>query len=326
MEGYSLKILGVADLKELNELYKTAFLREKKEGFFRWKYFENPVKDAIVAGAFINDKLVGSGAMVPEKMNVLGKVETVYKCTDLMTHPEHQRKGLSKKVNELLTKKIVEANVPFLYTMCSKVSTKSFVKNNWMFMEEVSNYFKPYQLLKLLHPFKKSKHLNCTSYNEVGNYLDDYEFKILPKKISIAKSPAFLQWRTSNPNFIYKIICHYDSNRKIDGYLIYSVSKNNMLNVIDIDCYGNDKKISNQLLRCAEYTVVKENYAGIVIMAIKKSLFQQFLKNQHYLSNPYQKGPLTNKIDFDIYVYNKNLANINNLTTWNVYGLNYDDV
>ena len=99
-----------------------------------------------------------------------------------------------------------------------------------------------------------------------------------------------------------------------------------MLNVIDINCYGNNKKISNELLGYAEYVVVKEKYTGIVIMAIKNSSFQQFLKNQHYLRNPYRKGPLTHQIDFDIFVYNKNLGNLKKLTTWNVYGLNYYDV
>ncbi len=326
MGDYIYRLLTAEDQAQLNELYKAAFHREKTAGFFNWKYFNNPAGNAIVAGAFYDNKLVGSGALVPEKMNVFRNVQTVYKCTDLMTHPEHQRKGLSKKVNELLIQKIAGTKTPFLYTLCSKISTKSFLKNNWVFLEGVSNYFKPYSFLQMQSLFRKNNFTNILRYNNVYDHLNNYKFKVNENGISVSKTPEYLRWRTSNPNFMYQLICHYDSMNQVDGYLIYSISKNNVLNIIDIECYGDNKKISDELLSYAEYLTVKEKNKGILVMLIKSSPFSRFFKGHHYFKNPLNTGPLKTMIDFDIFKADNNTENITNIDIWDIYGLSYDDI
>lgn len=326
MENYIYRILTFEDITQLHDLYKAAFQRKKIAGFFKWKYFNNPVEDAMVAGAFYNGKLVASCAMVPEKMKLFDKQVIVFKCTDLMTDPGHQRKGLSKKVNELLTNKLNDSGVPFLYTLCTAISTRSFLKNKWNFIKEVTNYFKPYALLRIQFLFKRKKFQDVFLFDLIDDQLNNYEFKSDTSKISVCKSVNFLKWRMSNPCFAYKIICHYNNNKQVNGYLIYSISTSKMLNIIDADTVDNDKKIIDTLLRYAEFIVVKEKYTGILLMTVENSSLHSNIKNKGYLKNPFNKGPLKTSLDFDAFKYDTAIPNFEEASTWDIYGLSYDDI
>ena len=39
---------------------------------------------------------------MPEDVFVFAERRTIYKCTDLMVHPAHQRRGLAKRIIDLL--------------------------------------------------------------------------------------------------------------------------------------------------------------------------------------------------------------------------------
>lgn len=326
MQEYTFRLLSKENLKDLNLLFEAAFGTRPKEKKIEWKYFSNPSGNAILAGAFYKGKLVGSGAMIPEKINLFKSGATVYKCTDLMTHPEHQRKGISKQINFLLNSEVEKQNPPFLYTLCSTVSTKSFVRNNWIFVEEVTNLFKPYALLKMRSYFKKKHVVLVQYYNGIEGHLDNYTFYRDPSKISLDKSVEFLKWRTLNPDFDYHLICSYTNKNELKGYLIYSISNNNILNVIDVDVINQDENTINQLIQCAENKVVERKHKGIVIMAVKNTPFYVQIKRRHYLRNPFKSGPLKTLLDFDINQFINCPPEITSLSLWDIKGVNYDDI
>jgi len=323
---YTYRLLTSENLADLNELFKAAFKNEPGVNLMKWKYFDNPAGDAILVGAFDGKTLVASGAMVPEKMIVCNREELIFKCADLMTHPDYQRKGISKKINELLSKKTQGNFTPFSYTLCSKVSTKSFVRNDWTFIEKVVNFFKPYILIKAGAIFKKNDFKSFGFYNNVEKHLDSYKFKNDPASIVLKKDPAYIKWRTSHPNFVYKIICSYDDCKNVNGYLIYSISSNNLLNVLDVESSSDNIKILDQLLDCAEYITMKEKYRGIVILTIKNSPFFKRIKKKNYLVNPFKKGPLHTILDFNIIQYKVNTESISDPGIWDINGLSYDDI
>jgi hypothetical protein len=326
MQEYTYHLLSRENLKDLNLLFEAAFGARPRENKIEWKYFSNPSGNAILAGAFHNGTLVGSGAMIPEKFKVLENEVTVYKCTDLMTHPRHQRKGISKQVNALLNEEVNKQNPPFSYTLCSTVSTKSFVRNKWTFIEEVTNLFKPYRMLKIQSLFSKKSTDIVECYNGIDDHLDSYAFHKDTSKISLDKSVEFLKWRTQNPDFEYHLICVYTKKKELKGYLIYSTNSNNLLNVLDIDAIGQDDHTINQLIRCAENKVVEMKHKGIVIMAVKNTSFYARIKHKYYLRNPFKSGPLQTVLDFDINQLNNCPSEINSLSLWDIKGINYDDV
>jgi hypothetical protein len=326
MDNYKYLLLSEEDIAEINNLFKDTFNIDPKSDFIRWKYFKNPYGNALLAGAFFNDKLVGSGAFIPEKMIVFGAEETIYKFTDLMTHPLHQRKGLSKNINKLLGEEIMKIKTSFSYTLCSKISTKSFVRNNWNFLDASINFFKPWLLLKIITIFRNNNFSTLKYFDSISDHLDDYKFLNNKNQISIKKTPDYLVWRTSNPNFKYRLICSYDDNNMVNGYLIFSTSKNNILNIIDIESNTNDNRIVNKLLSSVEYTAVNEKYKGVLVFTIKNTPFYKYIKSKNYIRNPFDFGPLKTIIELDVYLYNKSFNNISNLKLWDIKGLNYDDI
>ncbi len=300
MEDYSIRILTAEDLPLLNKLFSVAFNCTPKQGFLEWKYFANPAGNAILIGAFYTNELVGSGAMLPEKIILQNTEILVYKCTDLMIHPNHQKKGISIKINKLLVQKTQEISPSILYTFCSKTSTKSFLKNHWIFIEEIVNFFKPYLLLKLTCLSNKLS-VEYTFTNEfINSQLHSYNFNMNRGFAFLKKSVEFIKWRTSNPNFSYKIICAHNKEGYIDGYLIYSISPNNLLTVLDIDSCLEDGVLTQELLSYAESLVLVEKRKGIMIMAIKNSPLFKISKKRKYIVNTFNRGPLKTILDFAV--------------------------
>lgn len=327
MEDYSIRVLTAEDLPLLNKLFSVAFNYVPKLGFLEWKYFANPAGNAILIGVFCNIELVGAGAMLPEKIILDNTEKLVYKCTDLMIHPNHQKKGLSVKINKLLLQKTQEINPSMLYTFCSKTSTKSFLKHRWVFIEGIVNFFKPYILLKLTYPFNKSSGEFTFTNELISSQLHSYNFNVNRKSVFLKKSVEFIKWRTSNPNFLYKIICAYNKESILAGYLIYSISSNNLINVLDIDTCLEDRVITKELLCRVEKLVVEEKRKGIMIMSIKNSPLFKISKKRKYLVNTFNRGPLKTVLDFDVYFPEKKIDSVfKSPAKWDFNGLNYDDI
>ncbi|MBX7202555.1 MAG: GNAT family N-acetyltransferase [Bacteroidia bacterium] len=327
MSQYTYRILSKDDVGAINDLFTAAFQLQPKDNFIRWKYFSNPAGDALVAGAFYKGQLVGSGAMIPEMMSVFSQQEVVFKFTDLMTHPEHQRKGLSKNINALLKEEGKKINISFIYTLCSNVSTKSFVSNGWVFMSKVFNFFKPVSLLRISHLLKKRSNMSFSIHHSIDHHLDDYPFQNMQDRIHLMKSPAFLKWRTANPNFSYRLICSRDKHNKINGYLLFSTSGNKLLSIIDLEAASNNRKgIAKGLVHHAEAIAIQEGYRGVTALATEGTAFYAFMKSCNYLMNPFGKGPLKAILDFDVYNFKASDTSITDCSNWEILGLNYDDV
>lgn len=323
MATYTFATLTASQLEELNALYKVSFNHNNAISTYRWKYFENNEGDAIVIGAFYEGKLVASGAMIPELFDIENKRELIFKCTDLMTHPDHQKKGLSKSINELLRKEVQRKRASCCYTLCSPISTKSFLKNGWTYIGPVLNYFQPRIFIKLKLIFKKSI---LTSDFCVSTSGDEYlGIKRDESSISKTKNNQYITWRLSNPRYSYKIIYKYDHTRKVIGSMVVSYSSRGVLNLIDIQCA--EDKTRDDLLQFAEGIVANNNLKGLVVMCIENTKFHSFIRGKGYFRNPFSKGPLKSNLDFDILCLDSERMKLfGNPSSWGLNGLNYDDV
>src|SRR6267143_1079277 len=58
------------------------------EDFFRWKYFQNPVGDAIVGVAVHRGRFVSAVAGVPKRLAIGAEILLVYELGDFLTAPD----------------------------------------------------------------------------------------------------------------------------------------------------------------------------------------------------------------------------------------------
>ena len=328
--NYSLRELNSGDIKEIDALFSIVFQHFFKKPsksnleLINWKHFNNPNGKSVLMGAFFDKELIASAAMIPEKINYFGEEKISYKCTDLMTHPDHHRKSLSKQIISLLLKESKVKSSFFCYTLCSKLATKSFVKNNWKHLDNIVYYFKPNFLIRL-SSFFSSKFDEGLEFVDSLDLLKTYKFENRTTDISVHKSYEFLQWRILHPNFPYRIIVHRNSDGEVNGYLIYSLSTNKILNVIDVDSVGKTN-IKIKLIKAAETIVYKEKLRAILVTCSHKSSFGNFFRTSGYFVNTYSKGPLKSFQDLNIFYHAHLASNFSTIDSWNFYGLSYDDV
>jgi hypothetical protein len=308
----------------MTELFLLAFKIPLNPALIKWKYFDNPAGPAIWMGIFHGDILIGSGAMLPEKMSVFSEVKTVYKCTDLMIHPSYQGKGLASLINSSLREQVQSLGPVFSYTICSKNATSNFKKNGWVHMGAVINYFKPGLLLKLSNLVNGSSN-NIKIFDPKPGLFKSYPFHHDSAKVSVAKSGEFMDWRTQNPNFSYKVIGHFSGN-EMNGYLIYSVGSSGVLNIIDVDAVDENKKIYKTLFKAMEKESGKTGAKGVIGLTIAASSFSRVLAARGYFTNPFKKGPLISIMDFNILPGTDKNEKLKAPENWLVYGVLYDDI
>ena len=187
----------------------------------------------------------------------------------------------------------------FLYAFPGTASNKVFQRNGWKCIQHMDVLFKPLSLMKILKLFSFEKNENLKFYDKVNGQLDDYNFKIEPSKIQIRKTGEYLKWRTSNPNYVYRLVCSYDLNGQVNGYLIYSFNETNLINIIDMDSHNSS--VSRQLVKGVERMATNEKYRGILVLSAKGTAFYRFIKNQKYLRNPFNKGSLAFHVGFQYF-------------------------
>ncbi|MBF0328706.1 MAG: GNAT family N-acetyltransferase [Nitrospirae bacterium] len=325
MSEYIVQNLNIQHISQMADLYFLSCKKQLKPELIKWKYFDNPAGEAILKGIFLNEELIGSGAMVPEKVNVLSEKKVVYKCTDLMIHPAHQGKGLGTLITLSLKDQVQLLNPIFCYTLCSKKATSVFLKNGWLNVGELIYYFKPKILLEISNLFYNKINPTIRIYDSINGLFDNYQFRNDSTKISLEKSADFLKWRMLNPRFNYKIICHYENNM-INGYLIYSLGKSGFLNIVDMESIYEDKIVFELLLKALEIEACKRDYRGIVAITFETNYFDKMLVNNNYIKNPFKIGPMHSQLDFNIFTQENRLDKSLSLSNWEIYSINYDDV
>jgi len=85
------------------------------QDFYRWKYFQNPLGDAIVGIAIAGDAIVSVVAAAPKRIWISGKVVLAYELGDFLTDGSHRKQGLFSKLIELVCSKIAACGAAFVY-------------------------------------------------------------------------------------------------------------------------------------------------------------------------------------------------------------------
>ena len=321
MSLYTIQTLSNVYHKQFYELYKLAMNTTAHPDLLSWKYFENPSGNAKWVGLFYEDKLVGSGALLPEKMRVFSDISIVYKFTDLIIHPEHQGKGLSRIIIENLNR----PGDGLCFTLCSKGATSGFIRNSWQYSGKFMNYFKPGIILQPFKKISQNNHFEFRLSKKASDILDQYTFREDFSRITTYKTHTYLDWRMHHPDYLSSIIGCYESGTLL-GYLIYSVSGKCLFHIIDIEAINDNNEIISALLSEFELKAANDKAKGIIGCTISGTKFQHILQSKHYFCNPFSRGPLPSILDFNIKALGVQSDSVKDPKSWDIYSLQYDDM
>lgn len=308
-----LRWLGRDDVKNLHNLFTVCFKSQTLSlDFFNWKYFENPAGEALVCGLFEDTKLIASGALIPELIDYNGTSKLIYKCTDLMTDPTCRGRGLAKQLVSCLTNKGLEKS-DFLYTICSKVATKSFLRADWLYIDKMI-YFVRFPLFSIL---KSDIKIIChrSNFSEV---ISSFNLSGTENEIKIIKDA--LLWRLQNPKFRYGI---YELVDQGTSHFIVFSELNRSIQLVYYTPYSSNKKL-NTLFSRLHMDARKTNRKVISLLPANTQYFPFFLK-KGYLTNLLSFGKMQSLLDLN-FITTQIDAGFIALFESKLSMLNYDDV
>jgi GNAT superfamily N-acetyltransferase len=104
-----VRLAGVGDLHQIAEFllplggpsFADRFPGGTPQDFYRWKYFGNPLGDAIVAIATAGDSVVSVVAASPKRLCLSGTMVAAYELGDFLTADSHRGQGLFSRLIEL---------------------------------------------------------------------------------------------------------------------------------------------------------------------------------------------------------------------------------
>lgn len=323
-----VKLISESYFEAICKLYKIAFEKEPDYQLLKWKYFDSPYETNKLLGAFQEDELVGFCAILEERIAYLGSPIKTFKYVDIMVNPKIRKAGIGKQLIASLKEFTTEGDSKYLsYGIGSPIVTKIFNNYGYQFLGKVQNLFKPNFLLRLkavVGQYQGVKREEVTISSSLNDLFEGFTYYHDRNEIEIYRSKKLLEWKIRNPRYSYVII-QKKENSNLSGYLILSISKYRIANIIDINAIDDNPKVKKFLLKQAEVYVLKNQLKALVIMTNQNSKHYQFFISQGFWVNKFKKGPLRSTLDFNV-SKNEQLADSALAANWNLLGINYDDV
>lgn len=136
------------DEEAILNLYRETFGHSISREYWEWKYLKNPSGKVFVSLAFDGARCVGQYAMLPNFLCVNGRETNTLVALDNMVHPDYQRRGILKKLEELLAAERPN-DIPY-YTFLNENSVEVYLKKfGWKWLGELEVMMKPLSVASL---------------------------------------------------------------------------------------------------------------------------------------------------------------------------------
>ncbi len=104
---------------------------EKSEKYWNWKHINNPFGSSPVLIAEENGAFIGIRAFMRWDWQMGDKVYRCLRAVDTATHPEHQGKGIFKKLTLQLIAEAEKQGYDFIFNTPNTQSTPGYLKMGW---------------------------------------------------------------------------------------------------------------------------------------------------------------------------------------------------
>lgn len=221
------------------------------EEIWDYKHNQNPFGKSLVLVAVEEEKIIGVRAFMRWDWNLKGKVFHTNRAVDTATHPDHQGKGIFKK----LTLKAVELaknyGDDFIFNTPNDQSRPGYLKMGWKISGKIRVGVKPswYSFWKIGSSSNDYLISYYTSPKEIGTLCSAWNSRLESNaRLFTPKTHKYLNWRyEQNPLQEYEVFAD------VGIYLAASIKKRKKLKELRIvECIfeenkENSKKINNTL-------------------------------------------------------------------------------
>jgi GNAT superfamily N-acetyltransferase len=190
------------DIPAIVELLKLSLgesLMPKSEAFWRWKHLDNPFGKSPVLLAFHGNLLVGVRAFMRWEWRMGDRIYKAVRAVDTATHPEHQGKGIFKKLTLKLVQQCQREGVDFIFNTPNKSSKPGYLKMGWKELGRLKVGIRPV----LRFSTEISPQVEET-FKWNSAIMGEIQVNASAKAILTHYTPGFFHWRYgANPNVRY---------------------------------------------------------------------------------------------------------------------------
>jgi hypothetical protein len=316
---YSIFKLSENEFEILIPLMKDCFGMNVNINYFEWKFKNNPA--GFVEGYYVrhqSGEIAAYYGVIPEYYYVNGEKKIIYQSCDTMTHSNHRRKGLFQQLAIHCYKHLKDSQKLFVIGFGGGQSTPGFIKFGWQEIFKMRYYFYP----RLLN-FKQ--HLRYDEIDEIKIYEIIEHITKLSNSNSLIysdKSAKIYKWRVSNPLHEYKTIAIKGSSNTYESYLTYyeEIDK-----IILFDFYVSNKVLGRNLFNFLKSKLTSK-HKGIISFVQEKSISSNMLKSYGFLSNPFSRGPLNERVPFIFYASEDQMNLFRDEKKWQINSFEHDAI
>jgi len=211
------------DLEEIIEVLKASLGESDlplSQEIWKFKHQNNPFGKSLVLLGLENGEIIGVRAFMAWRWKLGDTSYSAYRAVDTATHPDHQGKGVFKRLT-LAALEIAQKNkVSFIFNTPNEQSRPGYLKMGWRPVNNVRVGVKP--AISSMMGFQKPIQTYKTHYStgtELAKLCEEWNLDLQRKgKVFTEKSPEILRWRyEENPLQDYEVYATNDIY--IAGYI-----------------------------------------------------------------------------------------------------------
>lgn len=242
-------------------------LLKKSAEIWNFKHVINPFGESTVLLAEEASTLIGVRAFMQWRWQLNNQIWTSYRAVDTATHPNHQGKGIFKKLTLQAIEEIKQKGDCFVFNTPNDQSRPGYLKMGWQKVGKVRVAVVPTFFYGLQFLFSKKRNGNSINSQQLETLCENHNLSMVQKNILFTpKSPQYLKWRyEENPMQDYFVVS------TSAYYIVMYVKKHRYFNELrvvetigsfDVKIHSSIKKVVLQYAirkRCLFITTAERN-------------------------------------------------------------------
>ncbi|OQP67517.1 hypothetical protein A4R26_12595 [Niastella populi] len=245
----------------------------KSASLWNWKHEQNPFGASFVLLAEENGTIIGLRAFMQWKWKWNDTIYKAIRAVDTATHPDHQGKGIFKKLTLQQLELCKQQGVHFVFNTPNDQSRPGYLKMGWVQQGKMPLKLKVLNPIGLAYAiaFKKGKAAAGTEDPTPSQTWDPRVFDLTDKHedktghLNTVLSSSYIRWRyADNPLFRYNYFTDYENFLLIGRIKSHSFTRE--LRLVDCMLFNNasNNRRINSLISKAVLPYCKKNKIQVI--------------------------------------------------------------